>query len=223
MKNTLFLFLVLLLSSLFLGCSDISSYIWKDTDGDEVFNPNDNCRFVPNKDQKDTDRDNEGNACETDFTIWGVPKLNTVSASISGLSGRVPESYTPNDKIYFGSTEANIDLDTRTWELFTTIDLAPGENTIQVRSVDSGGNTIKTKELIVRQLEASFSNPRDMVLNSAGTTAYVVDSALDAIFSVDLSTGNRTVISASGEFAFSIFGFVRGTGADFVGGLLKLL
>lgn len=43
-----------------------------DTDGDGVFDDEDNCPAMPNADQTDTDNDGEGNACDTDDDDDGV-------------------------------------------------------------------------------------------------------------------------------------------------------
>ena len=40
-------------------------------------------------------------------------------------------------------------------------------------------------------------NPRDVVINSAESKAYVVDLSLAAVFEIDLATGNRTFITSS--------------------------
>jgi hypothetical protein len=38
-----------------------------DTDGDTIFDHLDNCRLIENADQRDTDNDGYGNACDPDF------------------------------------------------------------------------------------------------------------------------------------------------------------
>jgi hypothetical protein len=50
-----------------------------DSDGDGTDDDEDNCRIVPNADQRDTDGDGYGNLCDPDFdndgrvtTSWGV-------------------------------------------------------------------------------------------------------------------------------------------------------
>ncbi|MCG8434721.1 MAG: PKD domain-containing protein, partial [Gammaproteobacteria bacterium] len=41
----------------------------------------------------------------------------------------------------------------------------------------------------------SFTNPRSVVVDATGEKAYVLDDFWDAVFEVDLTTGNRTVLS----------------------------
>ena len=136
-----------------------------------------------------------------------MPGINTASASLSGLSGRIPEFYDPEYKIRFGSDEASIDQTTLTWRLPTTIDLDHGENRLQVRSVDNEGNTIKVEELTVRRIVPRLDSPEDIALNSVGMIAYIIDADLDALVSVELSSGDRELVSQAG-------GRGAGTGFD---------
>ena len=62
--------------------ADMGAYeLGEDTDGDGHPDKSDNCRVVPNADQKDTDGDDIGDACECgDFNGTGV--LSTVDARL---------------------------------------------------------------------------------------------------------------------------------------------
>ena len=53
-----------------------------DTDGDGLFDNEDNCTLVPNADQRDTDGDGFGNICDPDFDNNGVVNFVDVSAWI---------------------------------------------------------------------------------------------------------------------------------------------
>ena len=54
-----------------------------------------------------------------------------------------------------------------------------------------------------------FGDPRALAVNAAGDTAYVADEGLDAILSVNLANGNRTILSQGG-------GTPTGSGPDFL-------
>jgi hypothetical protein len=52
-----------------------------DQDGDGVIDAVDDCLLAPHADQRDTDRDGIGNACDPDFDQNGVVDGSTSSAS----------------------------------------------------------------------------------------------------------------------------------------------
>ena len=51
----------------------------------------------------------------------------------------------------------------------------------------------------------AIMNPRGIALDPAGETAYLVDSVPNSLFSVNLATGNRTIVSGSGTGAGTDF------------------
>lgn len=50
----------------------LASGVPQDTDGDGHDDQVDNCRQIPNADQRDTDGDDFGNACDPDFNNDGI-------------------------------------------------------------------------------------------------------------------------------------------------------
>ena len=138
------------------------------------------------------------------FTVSLPPNAHIVSATLSGVSGELPEFYDPDNEILVGTARATLDRDNQTWKYATAIDLDMGANTVQVSSQTSGGDMLTQKQLSVTRLAdlsgntgsgTAFDAPRFIVLNSAGTIAYVTEGLVDAVFSVDLSNGARTIVS----------------------------
>ena len=155
------------------------------------------------------------------FTVSLPPNAHIVSATLSGVSGELPEFYDPDNEILVDTTKATLDMTNQTWQYATAIDLNnTGANTIQITSQTSGGHMLTQKQLSITRLAdlsgntgtgTDFSASRGIVLNSAGTTAYVIDWSLKAVFSVDLSNGDRTIISNSGTGDGTNFSFPYNT------------
>jgi Tol biopolymer transport system component len=57
-----------------------------DDDDDGVVDPNDNCQFVPNAGQADTDGDGLGNVCDPDTVSAGTPAGSTVAVGLGPVS-----------------------------------------------------------------------------------------------------------------------------------------
>ena len=74
-------------------------------------------------------------------------------------------------------------------------------NAIISVDLSNGNRTILSiaPPFVPRGTGPAFDVLRDIALNSTGTIAYVVDDSLEAIFRVDLVTGNRTIVSNSGK------------------------
>lgn len=83
-----------------------------------------------------------------------------------------------------------------TWT--ASVVLQPGENTITVETADDQGNSDASATSITVINEVVLLNPRDIVTDSAGSRALLVDDALRAVIAVDLTTGQRSTISGNG-------------------------
>ena len=88
-------FLLSLIAVLFtLGCSDALFYAFvdDDRDGDGIYDLKDNCLNTANPEQKDTDGDSIGDACDDKNDNGEVVKLNlSVDPSINGTITSIPE------------------------------------------------------------------------------------------------------------------------------------
>ncbi len=98
-----------------------------DTDGDGVLDQVDNCRYVPNADQVDTNLDTFGNVCDADFDgdgNTGASDLTIISRYIAYLDGDLvfgalpPAPITPADLDLNGDSVVD-GLDVLVWSQFS--------------------------------------------------------------------------------------------------------
>ena len=87
-----------------------------------------------------------------------------------------------------------------TWQI--TLPLALGENTLVVTTADIDGNTDPSAASVVVQAKAfphlRGSSAAGLVVDTANNRALVADNSFRALFSIDLASGERTVLSSNG-------------------------
>ena len=71
------------------GCPDEKSSSPPDTDGDGITDASDNCPSVANPDQQNLDRDQDGDACDSDTTIASVADLQQISVGSYRLIAQI--------------------------------------------------------------------------------------------------------------------------------------
>ena len=104
-----------------------------------------------------------------------------------------------------------------TWQV--TLPLQLGENTLVVATADADGNTNPSAASVVVQAKA-FPNLRGssvdgLVVDTANNRALVVDSSFDALFAIDLASGERTVLSSNSGIDNFLNQSVVGSGTNF--------
>jgi len=81
---------VMISSGADLGIVKVHMLVSDDVDGDWIFDLQDNCLFVPNQNQNDTDNDSYGNLCDTDLyndNVAGLADLGVLAQDL-GNSAR---------------------------------------------------------------------------------------------------------------------------------------
>ncbi len=96
----------------------------------------------------------------------------------------------------------------------TTLDgvlaLSLADGTQTIISSEKSGAEVGTGDV-------SLTSPRDIAINSTGTLAYVVGTGADAVVAIDLSNGNRSILSGSGTGTGTGFSSIRGITLDETG------
>ncbi len=112
----------------------------------------------------------------------------TVTGSATDAAGNTISSVTVN------GVDATPSNDFATWT--ANVPLQPGDNTITVATADDQGNSEANAASITIKNEVALLNPNDIVLDSTGNRALLVDEVLRAVVAVDLgSNGQRSVLS----------------------------
>ncbi|GAB1268836.1 hypothetical protein NBRC116493_20890 [Aurantivibrio infirmus] len=100
-----------------------------------------------------------------------------------------------------------------TWT--ATVPLALGLNSLDVSATDEAGNTdANAAQVIVQRSSTLLTDPREVLIDTAGSRAIVVDSGSAAILTMDLTTGARAILSANGIPADSPISSPRAIGID---------
>ncbi len=121
----------------------------------------------------------------------------TVGGNISGPFG-----------IAIDATNARALLVDTTLDGVLAVSLSDGTQTI-ISSEKSGAE--------VGTGDVSLTSPRGIAVNSAGTLAYVVGTGADAVVAIDLSNGNRSILSGAAIGTGTDFSSIRGITLDETG------
>lgn len=112
----------------------------------------------------------------------------TVTGSATDAAGNTISSVSVN------GVDAAPSNDFATWT--ANVPLQPGDNTITVATADDQGNSATSAASITIKNEVALLNPNDIVLDSTGNRALLVDEVLRAVVAVDLgNNGQRSVLS----------------------------
>lgn len=100
-----------------------------------------------------------------------------------------------------------------TWS--ATVPLVLGLNSLDVSTTDEAGNTdANSAQVIVQRASTLFSDPREVLIDTTGLQAIVVDHGSASILTVNLNTGARGILSANGIPADSPISSPRAIGVD---------
>ncbi len=96
---------------------------------------------------------------------------------------------------------AETDDDFATWEAF--IELALGENSYNVVATDGAGNTSNITGQVTRAL--LFGAPSSLEMDETNNRVLVSDELLQTIFTVDLTSGERSILFNNSGLALDLF------------------
>ncbi len=87
-------------AALLVLCYAVSDHAFAiDSDGDGILDTTDNCTFVPNKNQKDTNTNGFGNACDGDLNIDGIVNMLDYGLLTKAIGKPLPDADFNDDNV----------------------------------------------------------------------------------------------------------------------------
>ncbi len=186
----------LILVSFLYGCGGSSSGPI-DTDQDGVADIGDNCPFIANTDQADTDNDNKGDACEppvpsismvfpasysaTEYSTITVRGTSANSAEIKTLTvNGVNASSSDN----FASWTAPVSLSSGNNAIAAVVETLTEQDTLNISLGSIESNALLT-------------SPEGLLFSADGQNMYLLESSKRRILKINRATGVRSVFSSS--------------------------